>query len=437
MHRRDDIFTEDFRTTPYWWETAPPETCLEPLPTQADVVIVGSGYAGLNAAIELARHGRNTVVLDAEELGNGASTRNGGMISSGQKLIVGGAMKGINTTLFEHMIEDSVASFSFLQQLVLDENLDADLGIHGRFFGAHSQKQLLQLYDMGDVLHRKTGVTVHRLSREEQYKVIGSDFYYGGLLVDDYGGLHPGKYHRALRNLACQQGAILRSHARVMSIHKSRNGRTVTTNRGSITANNVLVTTNGYTDPSTTPNLAKHVIPVKSYQIATEPLPPELIKKLIPSKRMITDSRRDLIYTRPSPDGSRLLFGSRPGLRQIGDRAAAAKIRHRMLAIWPELSDYRISHAWSGNVGMTLDKTAHAGVKDHAYFAVGCNGNGVALMSWLGYRMAQKMLNTEQRPLSFFREDLRHLPFYNGKPWFLPISSGWYRLRDTIDRCLD
>lgn len=432
-----DIFTSDFKTQPYWWDAAPPETALDPLPARADVVVVGSGFAGLNAAIELARHGKAVVVLEANELGSGGSTRTGGMISSGQKLVVGGAIKGISPELFNKMIADSIASFAFIQDLVKREQLDADLFIKGRYFGAHTKKQLGSLYEMGDILHKVTGVTVHKVKRDEQATIIGSEFYHGGILVDEYGGVHPGKYNKALRDLARQSGASLFSHARVTAIASNNGSKTVSTERGNIVAQEVLVLTNGYTDSLPTPNLAKRIVPVKSYQIATEPLPPALMEKLIPGGRMITDSRRDLIYTRPSPDGTRLLFGSRPGIMDCDDKTAAVHIRKRMLAIWPELAGVKISHAWSGYVGMTHDKTAYAGLLDNARFAVGCNGNGVALMSWLGYRTAQKILGTEERPLSFDRPTFKRIPLYNGRPWFVPFVSGWYRLRDAVDKQLD
>lgn len=428
------IFTSDFTPTPYWWDASEPETNHTPLPAEVEILVVGSGYAGLNAAIELARNGRQVAVLDAERLGSGASTRTGGMISSGQKLVVGGAIKGISPELFKNMIADSIASFAFIQDLVRKEQLDADLYIGGRYFGGHTTTQMKRLYEMGDILNRVTGVTVHKIHRDNQSEVIGSDFYQGGILVDEYGGVHPGKYHLALRNLARHHGVQLFSHAAVTSIEESARDKIVYTVRGKVRAEKVIIATNGYTGKRATPNIARRIVPVKSYQIATEPLPADLIARLIPKKRMITDSRRDLIYTRPSPDGSRLLFGSRPGILQVDDRTAAIKIRQRMLDIWPELNDYRISHAWSGNVGMTADKTAHVGQMDNGHYAVGCNGNGVALMSWLGYRLAQKILATEKQPLSFDRPDFQPIPLYNGNPWFLPFASGWYRFRDAIDK---
>ena len=110
-----DIFATDFVERPYWWDAAPPEEDLNALPASVDVAIVGSGYAGLSAAAELARAGRSVVVLDADALGAGASTRSGGMVSSGQKLVVGGAMKGVDQALCARLIEDSIGSFEHLK----------------------------------------------------------------------------------------------------------------------------------------------------------------------------------------------------------------------------------------------------------------------------------------------------------------------------------
>lgn len=433
MTKDRSIFTGDFKAAPYWWDAAPPEPYRDPLPAQADVVIVGSGYCGLSAAIELARNGTDVVVLDAAEIGSGASTRSGGMVSSGQKLVVGGAIKGVPPDLFERMIEDSIASFQHIQDLIGVEKLDAELTISGRFFGAHTPRAYDDLQRMGNVLHKKTGVTVHEVPRGRQREAIGSDYYHGGIVIDEYGGLHPGKYHRALRDLAVSSGASLRSHARVRRLSRSGPGFAVDTSRGVIQASRVVVTTNGYTDEST-PDLQRRVVPARSYQIATEPLEPDLMAELIPGGRMISDTKRDLFYTRPSPDGTRVVFGTRPGIFEVSDEAAAGVLHSRMCEVWPQLAGRRISHVWSGYVGMTFDKTAHMGERDGIVHAVGCNGNGVALMTYLGHRTALKLLGRQNRPCAFDREAFPSHPLYRGKAWFLPVVGGWYRMRDRMDR---
>ncbi len=398
------LFDEDFRIAPYWWDAAPPEVSRDPLPGKVDLLIVGSGYCGLSAAIEAGRHGVSVAVVDAEEIGAGGSTRSGGMVSSGQKLALTNAIRGVPAERLTRLMRESMASFDYLKQLVADEALDADLHITGRFFGAFTVSHFERLRRQGELLRQKTGVTVHDIARDTQRSVVGSDYYYGGILVDDYGGLHTAKYHRALRELARRKGVSLHSHAAVSRIERidQRAGGCrfdVHTARGRINAHQVLVATNGYTRAPSF--LSRRVLPVASYQIATAPLPPGLMAALNPGRRMISDSKRNLFYTRPSPDGTRMIFGSRPAIREISERDAARLLYGKMVQLWPALRDVRITHAWKGYVGMTQDKLAHIGEYDGVHYALGCNGNGVALMSYLGKRIAESMLHVSESDCAF------------------------------------
>lgn len=429
------LFHDDFRIAPYWWDAAPPETARGELPAMVDVAIIGSGYCGLSAAAEFARGGRSVAVLDAAEIGSGGSTRSGGMVSSGQKLALTGAIRGVSAERLTRLMAESMASFDHLKNLIVDEHLDADLQITGRFFGAFTPGHFERLKKQGDLLRAKTGVTVHVIERDEQRAVAGSDYYYGGILVDEYGGLHTAKYHRALREMAKTRGATLHSHAAVTRIDGEAGRFAVHTARGVLQARQVLVATNGYTGPLL-PFLSRRVLPVASYQIATEPLPPGLMAALNPGRRMISDSKRNLFYTRPSPDGTRMLFGSRPAAREVDEREAARRLYAKMVQLWPALRDIRVTHAWKGYVAMTGDKLAHVGVREGVHYSLGCNGNGVALMTYLGHRISRAMMGfvaTDSATGEFgaFGEGVFPLsPAVMTSAFAVPVGAALYQLGD-------
>jgi glycine/D-amino acid oxidase-like deaminating enzyme len=424
------LFHETFRCTPYWWDAAPPEAAPEPLPANVDLAIVGSGYCGLSAAAEAAKHGARVAVLDAAEIGAGGSTRSGGMVSSGQKLALTNAIRGASAERLTRLMQESMASFDYLKGIIADESLDADLSITGRFFGAYTPAHFHVLRRQGQLLRDKTRVTVHVIERDAQRGVIGSDYYYGGILVDEYGGLHTAKSHRALRGLARRRGATLHSHAAVQRIERTGNARfRVHTARGAFDARQVLVATNGYTGPLL-PFFSRRVLPVASYQIATEPLPEGLMNVLNPGSRMISDSKRNLFYTRPSPDGTRMIFGSRPAIREIDEREAARRLYAKLVQLWPALRDVRVTHAWKGFVAMTGDRLAHIGQHDGVHYALGCNGNGVALMSYLGHRIGKHMVGVEQDVGAFGEGGFPLAGAGMASTFAVPVGSALYRIGD-------
>jgi gamma-glutamylputrescine oxidase len=428
------VLSPQFKTTPYWWEAAPPEDASrQSIPETVDVAIVGSGYTGLCCALELADAGGKPLVLEAGPLGAGASTRSGALVTGGQKFVVSGAIRHFDAVRQAAVLEDAGQSLQLVGERVKRYDLDADYHSYGRVILAHVPKHMTRLARWAELLQRHAGSTVSLISAADLPTEVGGNRYHGGLLIEDYGGLHPAKYHRALADAARTRGAILASHAPVKGIEREAGGFCVRTGRGTVLAREVVVGTNGYSGPGV-PYLHKRVVPVTAYVIATETLPPGMADAIIPRQRMLSDTQRDLYWMRLSPDGTRLIFGARPGVFEKDERAAAHHLHRMMCGVWPILETVKIAHCWTGFVGMTADHIPHMGTHEGVHYAVGCNGSGVAMMSYLGYQTARKILGLQNRPCAFDSDAFPAPPLYNGKPWFVPIVAGWYRLRDRVDR---
>ena len=205
--------------------------------------------------------------------------------------------------------------------------------------------------------------------------------------------------------------------------------------RGTLAAGNVIVATNGYTNRNLAlPALRRRVIPIGSYMIATEPLAPGVMERLIPNDRVLSDTRRVVLYYRSSPDRRRLLFGGRVALAETDPGTSGPKLHAIMSAIFPELGAARISHSWMGFVAYTFDHLPHLGVHDGLHFAMGYCGTGVAMASWLGHKVALKVLGAPEGVTAFDDLAFQTRPFYRGTPWFLAGAVLYYRLRDHLAR---
>jgi glycine/D-amino acid oxidase-like deaminating enzyme len=432
MTGQDSIFHRDFVIKPYWWEGAQPTEENTPLPAHADVVIVGSGYCGLSAGLELARAGLKVAVVDAGRIGEGASTRNGGMVSGGLKLPAT-LQKTLGMERSKRVTGAAVDSFRHLEAFLAREQFDAQYERCGRFTGAHSKGAYARQVQQADTYRTEMGFTAHLVPKARQHEEIGSDFYHGGMVVDESGGLHPARYHRALCKAFKEAGGTVHGLAKVESIDRGTGRFTVKTVRGSITADTVFVATNGYTG-NLVPYFQRRIIPVTSFLIATEQLPPDLVRELNPKGRMLVDTKRILYYFRLSPDRTRILFGGRANFRDVDERESARNLHRFMCSVWPQLAHTQITHAWKGNVAFTFDMLPHMGTRDGVHFAGGCQGTGVTMGTYLGYQTAMKLLGRNSEPCAFDDLPFPGHPLYSGKPWFLPIVGNYYKARDRFDR---
>lgn len=423
----------DFKATPYWWEAAAPETTSATgMPATADAVVVGSGYCGLSAAAELAGAGLQVIVVDAGALGIGASTRNGGMVTGGQKFVVSGALTSHGAERQSRILEDAKSSLDHIERLIDQNRLDADYQRTGRLITASTPGHFGRLETWAKLLESYAPGTVSIVPRARLREEIGGDHYFGGLLITNYGGLHPAKYHRALRGYARSKGVELLGDTPVRRITRDRSHYNVETARGTINAGTVFVATNGYSAEAE-PFLKPRVIGAASFIIATEPLPSEITRRISPKARMFSDTKRSLSYFRLSPDGTRVVLGGRASGRDLGEREAAPDLFRQMCTIWPELASFRISHCWKGNVGMTYDHIPHMGIHEGVHYAAGCNGSGVAMMTYLGHQSALKILGRQNRPCAFDTDHFPKVPMAAARSWIVPAMTRYYLVRDWID----
>ena len=428
------IFHKDFKARPFWWEAYAPEA-LEPidLPQEVRVAIIGAGYAGLSAALALNDEGIDCIVLDAAEPGFGASTRNGGMVSGGVNVGKRYLAKPLPPAEAAPFISDAADAFTHIENLIAREKIACFWTKAGYFLGAWCRSHYDAMAKKISLLNDTANSDAFLVPQERQREEIGSDYYRGGMVVARAAHIHPALYFKGLLDLVKKRGIPVASKTEVTKLSQQGNGWSVETARGTVSAGDVIVATNGYTG-NVTPQLKRRVVPVGSYIIATEELPGDLARSLSPKNRSIADTRRVLTYYRMSPDGKRLIFGGRARFGHTDPLDTAPILYRFMTDRYPQLEGVKITHAWTGNVAFTIDELPHMGRLDNLHYALGCNGSGVAMMSYLGHQTALKIAGRINRVCAFDREEFPTHPLYTGNTWFLPWVGRYFRTRDWIDR---
>ena len=421
----------DFERRPYWHATMPnvPHRAGRPLPDTADVVVVGGGYTGVNAARELARQGASVVLLEAETLGFGASTRNGGIVHPGYKWGPKALIRRYGEATGRDLYRETLEAYALVKRLIADEAIDCEFRETGFLELAYGPSHVDDLHEAIESL-AVVGGEARFVPRERLREEIGSDAYYAGLAVESSGLLHPGKYFAGLVAAAERAGADLHERARATAVRRDRDGlHRVETTRGTVVARDVVVGTNGYTDGAV-PFLRRRIIPIGSYIIATEPLPEDLAREISPKGRAFFDTKNFLYYWHVSED-RRMIFGGRASFLPTTVDRTAAILHEGMLEVHPQLAGRRIEYAWGGNVGFTFDRMPHVGRHEGVTYAMGCCGTGVALMTFLGTAVARWLGGGEAPALARLKFPLVPAP-YEGRPWFLPFAGEWFRLQDRL-----
>ena len=424
----------------YWLTTAefPSVDPSIPLPETADVAVIGAGFTGLSAARTLAKRGARVVVLEAETIGWGASSRNGGMVLTGMKLGVNKLISMYGRERTKQMYAASLASIDCVEQIVRDEAIDCDFSRCGHLEVACKKKHFDDYTRQAERIEVEFNHKIRVVKKNELSEEIGSIIYFGGMVDEVSAGCNPARYVAGLGRAAMTAGAGIFEHCRVQSIERdSRDGETgwkMATSRGPLWAHEVFVATSGYTGTAT-PALQKKLIPIGSFIITTEVLPAALARELSPRNRMIYDSKNYLYYYRLTPD-RRMLFGGRAAFFPENDqtiRRSAEILRRGMIDVYPQLRDAHIDYVWGGTLDFAFDIMPHAGQMDGMYYSVGYAGHGVAMATYQGQKIAEFMAGDQpENPFVGIPFPGAPLGLYNGKPWFLPFAGAWYKVLDWV-----
>jgi glycine/D-amino acid oxidase-like deaminating enzyme len=423
----------------FWLETAEiPRPELRALPERVDVAVIGAGYTGLSAARTLAKGGAKVVVLEAQTVGWGASSRNGGMVLTGLKLPVSTLISRYGKKATARMYAASLASIDCVEQLVREENIGCDFARCGHLEVACKPKHFDEFRRSAEMIEREFRHSLRIIPKSELRSEVGSDIYHGGLVDEASAGLNPARYLAGLARAAERAGACIFERTRVEGIERESNRGAVRykvkTSQGAFVARDVFVATSGYTS-GIIPALRKRIIPIGSYIIVTEVLSEKLAQELSPRNRMIYDSKNYLYYYRLTPD-RRMLFGGRAAFfpeTQNTIRKSAEILRRGMVDVYPQLRDTKIEYVWGGTLDFAFDIMPHAGQLDGIYFSVGYAGHGVAMATYLGSMVAEAILSgRDENPFSAIPFPGAPLGLYNGNPWFLPLAGLWYKFLDWV-----
>lgn len=362
---------------------------------RADVAIIGAGYTGLSAALHLATRGYEVLVLEAESVGHGASGRNGGQVGSGHRREQATLEARHGMAAARLLWDIAEEAKALVKDLIQRHAIACDLK-PGILHVAHKPSLTPWCFETAEHLRRDYGYDlVEPLNKAQLADHIGSDVYHGGYI--DHGGahLHPLNYALGLAGAAEEAGAAIHEQSRALSWTAGRRVE-VRTDKGSVSADHLIFATNAYLE-GLEPTLARHIMPIHNYLIATEPLGERRARALIPRDAAVADTKFVIDYFRLSPD-HRLLFGGGESYRRGFRRDIKNFVRPCMLRVFPDLRDAKIDYGWGGTLAVTMNRMPHFGrLAANIHFAQGYSGHGVAMATMGGKLIAEAVAGQSER----------------------------------------
>ena len=397
-----------------------------------DVAIIGGGLTGVTAALHLAEHGYDVVVLEAETIGSGGSGRNGGHLCQGWPSDFHHISNQLNTHDADLAWQAGMAAVDMVASRVSKHNIACDLQF-GYLHAALHQRHLNELLEMQDEWSRRGYNQLTALAdRNALTPHINSQSYCGGLYDSGSGQIQPLKYLMGLALAARAAGAHILEHSRVIKINRSGKKTLHLHNAPLLTADRVLLCGNAYLTDIGLPNMLRRLAQVTSSVLATTSLSDNMIQHILPSRATVADCNTALNYYRIDAD-NRMIFGGRASYTNVNLGNVEADLRRRMAAVFPVLADAETDRVWSGRIGITVNRIPHFGrTDDDIYFVQGFSGHGVALTGLAGTILADAIMGDAER--FDVMQSLRHTPFPGGilRTPALALGMSWYKLKDRL-----
>jgi glycine/D-amino acid oxidase-like deaminating enzyme len=419
----------------YWLDTRPhfKNAAQGEVSGRADVVIVGGGFTGLSAALELGKRGISVVLLEAGHIASEASGRNGGQCNTGVAQDFASLCAKVGTQqacTFYSAYADAIAT---VESIVREHAIDCDFVQSGKLKLAAKPQHFPALVRSYEALRRHVDPDVELIAPHAIRDEIGSDAFHGGLLQRAGAQMHMGKFGVGLANAAVLAGAKVFESARVTAIKRLDGDRhEVSSDRGTIRADRVLVAS-GVSQVGPFAWFRRRIAPVGSFIVVTEPLAAAQLDELFPTRRSYVTTRHIGNYFRLTADG-RLLFGGRAQFARsnpASDRKSGDILRAQLNTYFPSLANVGLDYLWGGMVDITADRLPRAGRHAGLYYAMGYSWHGVQMSVHMGRVMADVMYGkTTHNPWRVL--DWPAMPAHFGQAWFLPIVGAYYRLQDMI-----
>ena len=401
-------------------------------PTTADVCVIGGGYAGLSAALHLARKGISVALLEESRIGSGASGRNGGQVHHGFRHDSPWFESRLGADFARRIGLLAVEARVHLDWLIQTYGIDAQY-LPGLLHLCHKRSYVAEARaHVEEVMSRHSEAGLRFLDQEETRSLVNGNAFYGGYLDPHSGHLHALNLALGIARGAQQHGARLYELSKVSRITRAAGAWEVHTLTGSVRAANVVLAGNGYLR-NLQPAVEARVMPINNFVVTTEPLGREAAERLIRDRRAVSDSRFVVNYFRITPD-DRLLFGGGETYSYRIPRDIAGFVRPHILRIFPQLKDTRIEHAWAGTVAITMARLPLVRELEPGLFnASGFSGQGIVIAPFTGKALADA-IGGDRRVFNLLEQfPIRRFPGGKLLRWpVLVAAMSWYALRDNL-----